>query len=144
MNIREFDGKPENYEDWEDSFIASLRLLKLHLAFPKYISLRPAGFDLEASKQTIYDYLANVVDKNSRGIIRRGAPDDGVKALTLLRKHYLRDDDFRVLSQMRALYNAKIGERSVNEYLSFIDETVEKLKVRSYDGICTLHIPRLA
>ena len=83
--FKTFDGSPTNYEIFEDSFMAGLRLLDLHLAFDRYSSERKEGFDLTKCKQIIYDHLVNCVDRVSHGIIKRGVRDDGVKALKLLR-----------------------------------------------------------
>ena len=126
--FKQFDGSPDNYEDWEDAFISSLRLLGLHVGLTKYSHERTEGFDLAKCQRNIYDYLTNVLDKSSHGIIRRGAKEDGAKALKLLRSHYVRETDSRIHVLWRTLVNNKMGDKSVTEYLSTIDETLSHLR----------------
>ena len=143
--FKHFDGSPDNYEDWEDAFISSLRLLDLHLGLPQYLSERPAvGFDLAKCQRNIYDYLTNVLDKTSHGIIRRGAKEDGATALKLLRSHYVRETDSRVQVLWRQLVNNKMGEKDVTEYLNGTEETISNLRAvkekvsDSLAVVCTL------
>ena len=127
--FKEFDGDADNYEDWEDSCIGGLRLLGLHTALPEYAAERPTeGFDLAKTNRAIYDYLSNVIDKTSHGIIRRGAKGDGATALKLLRAHYVRETDSRIHVLWKSLINMKMGENCVTEYLTYIDETISKLR----------------
>ena len=127
--FKEFDGDADNYEDWEDSCIGGLCLLGLHAALPEYAAERPTeGFDLAKTNRAIYDYLSNVIDKTSHGIIRRGAKGDGATALKLLRAHYVRETDSRIHVLWKSLINMKMGENCVTEYLTYIDETISKLR----------------
>ena len=53
INVKTFDGDAKNYDIWEDSFMATLRILNLHLAFDRYIDDRPVDFNLTKAKQTV-------------------------------------------------------------------------------------------
>ena len=96
VTAKSFDGDGNNYDIWEDSFMATLRILNLHLAFDKYAADRPEDFDLTKAKQAVYDYLTNCLDRVYHGLIKREARDDGVAALKLLRRHYLRETQNRI------------------------------------------------
>ena len=142
--VKSFDGDANNYDIWEDSFMATLRILNLHLAFEKYADERPDAFNLTRAKQTVYDYLTNCLDRVSHGLIKREAKDDGVKALKLLRRHYLRETQHRIYGLWRSFINSRMEERDAASYLASIDETVAALKEAGEtisDGlmvVCTL------
>ena len=122
-----FNGDAQTYSNWEDSFMAGMRFTKLHYAFPKYANARPASFNLTESKQYIYDYLTGCIDSMSHGIIRREAPDDGVKALDVLRAHYLRQTGQRIFRLMNDIVGVKMGDRDAVSYLTYIEEIAESL-----------------
>ena len=128
ITVKEFDGDPNYYDIWEDSFIGCLRLSGIHFALDQYASVRPATFDMASAKSKIYDYLTSCLDRTSHGLIKRGAHNDGVEGLKLLRNYYLRDTEHRTYSLWRSLMNLKIEDRTIAEYLRFIDETVAQLK----------------
>ena len=101
IRFQRFSGDANEYEDWEDSFMSNIRLLKLHFCFDKYSQSRPKEFDIAEAKQSVYDYLANCLDNISHGIVRRGAHGDGVEAINLLRKHHLRQTVHRVQNSLQ-------------------------------------------
>ena len=142
--MKAFDGDPRGYDIWEDSFMSTLRLVHLHYAFDQYTSQRPADFNLAKAKQTVYDYLTNCLDRVSHGLIKREAKDDGVAALKLLRKHYLRETQHRTYALWRGFINSKMDGKNATTYLASIDETVAALKESGEtisDGlivVCTL------
>ena len=51
--IKYFSGKPEDYENWEETFHATLRRMKLDLVFAENIKKRPEKYDLDEGKQAI-------------------------------------------------------------------------------------------
>ena len=124
-----FDGIASNFENFESEFISAMRLTGLHLALEKYAHRRPAeGFDLEAAKETIYDWLCISIDRVSKGLIRREAPDDGVKALEILRKYYMRDTQQRLHKLWRSFITSKMqDDEEVNLFMCKIDDIVSKL-----------------
>ena len=127
FNVKSFDGDPNFYDCWEDGFIGTLRLLGLHFALEKYAAVRPAGFNVDHAKQSIYDYLTNCLDRTSHGVIKRQAPNDGVLALQVLRRYYLRETEHRIFTLWRNLTSVK-RKKSAAEYLTQIDEIVSQLK----------------
>ena len=88
IRFKIFSGDTADYETWEDSFISNIRLQNLHYCFDQYAEARPKDFDCTSATQNVYDYLVNCLAKNSRGIVRRGAKDNGVETIKLLKKHY--------------------------------------------------------
>ena len=125
--LKTFDGDANNYEIWEESFMAALRLKGLHLAFDRYARQRSDDFDLNAAKQSIYDYLAICLDRTSLVLIKRKAKDDGVEAMKELRKYYLRETSQRIHNNWRTFINCRMEDRSVTAYLAQIDETIATL-----------------
>ena len=125
--LKIFDGDVNNYEIWEESFMAAIRLKGLHFAFERYENQRPEGFDVASAKYSIYDYLAICLDRTSLGLIKRKAKDDGVEAMKELRKYYLRETSQRIHSYWRTFINCKMEDRSVAVYLAQIDETIASL-----------------
>ena len=128
--FKQFNGNAEEYEIWEETFHAALRILKLHLPFDKYRDVRPAGYVDTLDKQTIYDYLTLCVDKNSLSMIRRSAKDNGVEALRILRQHYMRETSQRTHLHLQSLFTLKMDD-SVSEYLLKIENLVATLSANA-------------
>ena len=124
--FKQFSGQSEDYEIWEDTFHAALRLLKLHLVFEKNRHLRPAEYKINDDNQSVYDYLTLCLDKNSVAIIRRPAKDDGVNALKVLRQHHMRETHQRTYLHLQTLFNLKM-ENSVSDYLRTLENLVATL-----------------
>ncbi|XP_063609275.1 uncharacterized protein LOC134783360 [Penaeus indicus] len=123
-----FDGNADNYDLWEENFHGVLYVMKLHHAFDRYASERPDGYNLEDAKKTIYSYLTGYLDITSLGMIKREARDDGVKALAVLRKYYMRETNHRLNALWRTFINKRLEEGSVTQYLSSMEETVAALR----------------
>jgi len=125
--FKQFDGNAGNYDLWEEHFQGVLYVMKLHLAFDKNASERPDGYNLENAKRTIYSYLTGYLDRTSLGMIKREARD-GVKALAVLRKYYMRETNHRLYALWGSFINKRLEDGSVTEYLSSIEEIVAALR----------------
>ena len=51
---KQFDGDQNSYDIWEDSFMAALRIMKLHIAFDNYSDNCTSDFNATKAKQTAF------------------------------------------------------------------------------------------
>ena len=93
--LKTFDGEAEGFETWLKTFMSAMRLKKLHLAFEKYADKRKADYDLADAQEQIFDILCCCLDRYSLGMICRDAQDNGVLAVDVLQRYYLRDSHQR-------------------------------------------------
>ena len=117
-----YDGDENNFELWLETFMAFLRMKGLHYAFDKYKDKKDPTIKIEDLKEKIYDVLCMCLDRNSLSMIRRDAKDDGVEALNVLKKFYLRTSPQRLLKLIREFFTYQMGESSVTSFLSKVDE----------------------
>ena len=91
-----FDGNEERYELWEVKFLGHLRIQKLHDAI---LPENEGGSrDVDADKNAeAFAELSLSIDDRSLSLILRDAKNDGRKALSLLRAHYLSRSETRVI-----------------------------------------------
>ena len=86
-----FDGDESKYELWEVKFLGYLRIQHLH-----QIILSPT--DQSEKNATVFARLIQYLDNKSLSLVIRNAQDNGRKALTILREHYLSKGKPKVIS----------------------------------------------
>ena len=89
-----FNGDESKYELFDIKFCGHLRLQGLHVELEK---TPPEVID-QSKNALIFAELCLVLDDKSLSLIIRDAKDDGVKALTILREHYLGKSKPRIIS----------------------------------------------
>ena len=112
-----FDGNEENYELWETKFLEHMRLLKL-----KDTILPPDDKEPDKAKNAdCYAELIQCLDDKSLALVMRDAPDDGQKALQLLRGHYANQSKPRIITlytELTSLEKTITALRNAKETLS--------------------------
>ena len=83
-----FDGNESKYELWEMKFLGYLRIQHLH-----QIILSPTNqsddMDFIEKNVNVFTKLIQYLDDKSLSLVIRDVWDNGRKALTILREHYL-------------------------------------------------------
>ena len=83
-----FDSNESKYELWEVKFLGYLRIQHLH-----QIVLSPTDqsddVDFIEKNATVFAELIQFLDDKSLSLVIRDARDNGRKALTILKEHYL-------------------------------------------------------
>jgi len=93
-----FDGDESKYGLWEVKFLGHMRLKKLD----ETISPSDPADAADAEKnRDAFAELVQLLDDKSLSLVIRGALNDGRKALTILREHYIGQSKPRII----ALYN---------------------------------------
>ena len=106
-----FDGEESSFEQWEVKFLAHLSLRKL-----KKTILGQGHVDPNKNEQA-YSEMVQFLDSRSLSLIMRDAPDDGYKALQILREHYAGTSKPRIMSLYTALCTLLKGKDSVTDYV---------------------------
>ena len=55
--MKKFDGDPNNYDIWEDFFMATLCIMKLYVAFDKYSDHLISDFNVSKARKTFKIYV---------------------------------------------------------------------------------------
>ena len=94
-----FDGDESKYELWEVKFLGYLRIQHLYqiLLSPKDLS---DDIDFIEKNATVFAKLIQYLDDKSLSLVIRDAWDNGRKALTILREHYLSKGKLKVSSAL--------------------------------------------
>jgi len=110
-----FDGNADNFELWLSRFLAHLRLRKLG----SIITQDGVTAEGNAEKNAdVFAELVQVLDDKSLSLIIRDSPDDGNKALQILREHYLGSTKPRIISLYSELTTLKMETtETVTDYL---------------------------
>ena len=120
-----FDGNEEHYELWETKFLAHMRLLKV-----KDTILPPANEEPnEAKNADCYAELIQCLDDKSMALIMRDAPDDGQRALQLLRAYYANQSKPRIIilyTQLTSL--EKTPKETITDYLIRAEKAITALR----------------
>ena len=106
-----FDGEESSFEQWEVKFLAHLSLRKL-----KKTILGQGHIDPSKNEQA-YSEMVQFLDSRSLSLIMRDAPDDGYKALQILREHYAGTSKPRIMSLYTTLCTLQKGNDSVTDYV---------------------------
>ena len=118
-----FDGNSENYELWEVKFMAYLRMSGLHKV------LEAAGQADPDKNAEVYAAMVQFLDDVSLTLIMRDAPNDGKKAIGILRDHYLGSSKPRIISLYCELTSLKMAvEETVTEYVLRAETAASRLK----------------
>lgn len=122
-----FDGNDEKFELWEAQFLAYLRLKKLHTVLEEQDGDDAATVD--ANKNAlVYAELMQCLDEKSMLLIFRDAKDDGVKAIKILREHYLGTSEPRILALYSELASLKMNSSdTVTDYLLRAEKAASRL-----------------
>ena len=109
-----FDGDEDSYELWETKFIAHLHLRDLAGVIDA-----TDGTEVDQVKnKKIYSELVLLLDDVSLSLVMRDAKDDGHKAMSILRAHYLGKSKPRIISLYFELASLKKGhEETVTDYV---------------------------
>ena len=103
-----FNGKEDGYELWEIKFLGYMRLQKLVNTILPADSGGVAAENLDAGKNAeAFAELTLCLDDKSLTLIFRDAKDDGRKALSILRGHYLSSSETRVIGLYTELTSLK-------------------------------------
>ena len=101
-------GKEDGYELWEIKFLGYMRLQKLVNTILPADSGGVAAENLDAGKNAeAFAELTLCLDDKSLTLIFRDAKDDGRKALSILRGHYLSSSETRVIGLYTELTSLK-------------------------------------
>lgn len=119
-----FDGDEAKYELWEVKFLGYMRLKKL-------LEVISPGLDTpDAEKNTdAFAELVQFLDDRSLSLVIRDAKNDGRKALSTLREHYLGRGKPRIISLYTELTSLKKGtNESVTDYVIRAETAATSLK----------------
>lgn len=122
-----FNGDEKGYELWETKFLAHLRLQGLK----DTILYEPRESDLtdDEKNEEAYAELIQFLDDKSLSLVMREAPDDGRKALQILRKYYAGTGKPRIINLYTELTNLqKGGKESVTDYVIRIETIITALR----------------
>jgi hypothetical protein len=122
-----FDGDERKYEPWEVTFLAFMRIQKLHAALTVKDPTKVTDFDSKNAEA--YAELVQLLDDRSLSLIIRDAADDGQGVLQILRNHYLPKGKPRLITlytELTSLVKAK--DESVTDYLIRAETTAASLK----------------
>ena len=101
-----FNGDERKYELWEAKFMGYLHILKLKETVE---SEEPNA----AKNADVYAELIQVLDDRSLSLVMREATDDGKKAISILREHYMSSGKPKVIALYTELTALQKGEMSV-------------------------------
>ena len=109
-----FDGDERCYELWEIKFLGYMRLRKLH-----DIITSPLVNAIDLNKNCeAFAELIQCIDDKSLSIIMRDARDNGRKALSMLRQHYMSRGKPRIISLYTELTSlTKDVKETMTDYL---------------------------
>ncbi len=117
-----FDGDERKYELWETKFMGYLHILKLKETVE---SEEPNA----AKNADVYAELIQVLDDRSLSLVMRDAKDDGKKAISILRGHYMSSGKPKVISLYTELTTLSKGENEgVTDYTLRAEAAVAALK----------------
>ena len=116
-----FDGEESSFEQWEVKFLAHLSLRKL-----KKTILGQGHIDPSKNEQA-YSEMVQFLDSRSLSLIMRDAPDDGYKALQILREHYAGTSKPRIMSLYTTLCTLQKGKDSITDYVIKAENAVTAL-----------------
>ena len=128
-----FDADESKYELWEVKFLGYLRIQHLH-----QIILSPTDqsddMDFVEKNATIFAKLIQYLNDKSLSLVIRDAQENGRKALTILREHYLSKEKLKVISLYRELTSLrKLESYSITNYIIKTENISNALKVAGED-----------
>ena len=117
-----FNGDERKYELWEAKFMGYLHILKLKETVE---SEEPNA----AKNADVYAELIQVLDDRSLSLVMREATDDGKKAISILREHYMLSGKPKVIVLYTELTTLQKGENEcVTDYMLRSEASVAALK----------------
>ena len=117
-----FNGDERKYELWEAKFMGYLHILKLKETVE---SKEPNA----AKNADVYAELIQVLDDRSLSLVMREATDDGKKAISILREHYMSCGKPKVIALYAELTALQKGENEcVTDYMLRAEASVAALK----------------
>ncbi|CAB4014022.1 Hypothetical predicted protein, partial [Paramuricea clavata] len=117
-----FNGDERKYELWETKFMGYLHILKLKETVE---SAEPN----EAKNADVYAELIQVLDDRSLSLVMRDAKDDGKKAISILREHYMSSGKPKIIALYTKLTTLNKGEaESVTDYMLRAEAATAALK----------------
>ena len=117
-----FNGDERKYELWEAKFMGYLHILKLKETVE---SEEPNA----AKNADVYAELIQVLDDRSLSLVMREATDDGKKAISILREHYMSSGKPKVIALYTELTTLQKGENEcVTDYMLRAEASVAALK----------------
>ncbi|CAB3992128.1 Retrovirus-related Pol poly from transposon TNT 1-94 [Paramuricea clavata] len=117
-----FNGDERKYELWETKFMGYLHILKLKETVE---SAEPN----EAKNADVYAELIQVLDDRSLSLVMRDAKDDGKKAISILREHYMSSGKPKIIALYTELTTLNKGEaESVTDYMLRAEAATAALK----------------
>ena len=117
-----FDGDEEKFELWLVKFTQYLKLKNLPID-------DISDEEDEEKNEQIFAHLVQFLDDKSLSLIIRDASDDGIKALEILKDHYLGDSKPRIIALYTELTTLKMSENdSTTSYLIRAEKAASALK----------------
>ena len=117
-----FNGDERKYEPWEANFMGYLHILKLKETVE---SEEPNA----AKNADVYAELIQVLDDRSLSLVMREATDDGKKAISILREHYMSSGKPKVIALYTELTTLQKRENEcVTDYMLRAEASVAALK----------------
>ena len=92
-----FDGDKSKYELWEVKFLGYLSIIWCKY-WILWITDQSDDMDFVEKNATVFAELIHYLDNNNLSLVIRDAQDNGRKALTIWRKHYLSKGKSKVIS----------------------------------------------
>ena len=105
-----FNGDERNFELWEIQFLGLMRIIGLSQVFTN-----PSSSDPD-KKADAFAELIQCLDDTSLSLIIRGARDDGGKALSILRIHYLPRGKQRIITLYTELTSLKLEKETITDF----------------------------
>ena len=122
-----FNGDGEQYEIWEIRFLSHLRTLNIRDVIVSQEPPEVAG-DVRKNERG-YAELVNLLDDKSLALIMRDAPDDGRRALQILRSHYAGCSKPRVITLYTELTRlTKDDGETITDYIIKAEKVMTALR----------------
>ena len=123
-----FDGYESKYELLEVKFLGYLRIQHLHQILPSSTG-QSDDLDFVGKNATVFAELIQDLDDKSLSLVIRDAWDNGRKALTILREHYLSKGKPKVISLYTVLtFLRRLESESITDYMIRAENISNALK----------------
>lgn len=125
-----FNGDENKYELWEVKFLGHMRLQKLHNVIEKPDGETPDNAPSTEKLSECFAELVQYLDDRSLSLVIRDAKNDGRKALTILREHYLGGSKPRVIALYTELTSMRMNdEENSTDYVIKAENAANALKM---------------
>lgn len=124
-----FDGDEAKYEIWETKMLGHLHLSGLKKTVLGEPTTSPERATDAEKNANAYAELIQMLDDKSLSLIMRDAPDDGRKALKILREYYAGKGTPRIINLYTVLTSLQKGtDESVTDYIIRAEKAITALR----------------